>query len=127
MGVTSAAITNAARINMAKALINQNDSSYDYVCMGVGNGDTPASANDSELTGSETKYVTVNGEYEDDYKAMWTHTWQYNDLSGHVFREVGIFKNESERSGNMLCRVVFDAITLNESDYLETTIRVRFP
>ena len=127
MGVTSAAITNAAKINMAYALMNQNDSSYDYICMGVGNGDTVANASDTDLTGDETKYATVNGEYEDDYKTKWTHTWYYNDLSSHTFSEVGIFKNESERTGKMLCRVVFDPITLNESDYLETTIRVRFP
>ena len=127
MGVTSSAITNAAKINMAYALMNQNDSSYDYVCMGIGNGSAAANASDTDLKGDETKYVTVNGEYEDDYKAKWVHTWQYGDLTSHTFREVGIFKNESQHSGNMLCRVVFDPITLNESDYLETTIRVRFP
>ena len=127
MGVTSAAITNVAKINMAYALMNQNNSSYDYVCMGVGNGSAAANESDTDLTGSETKYATVNGEYEDDYKAKWEHTWYYNDLSSHTFSEMGIFKNESERTGKMLCRVVFDPITLNESDYLETSIRVRFP
>lgn len=125
MAVTSSAITNTARINMAKALINQNESSYDYVCMGVGNGSTAAQVTDTSLAGNESKYANVSGVYEDDYKAKWEYTWYYNDLPSHTFREAGVFKNESELE--MLGRIVFDPITLNESDYLEITIRVRFP
>jgi len=125
MGVTSSAITNIARKNMAYALLNQNESSYDYVCMGVGNGSAPAQVTDTSLAGNESKYANVSGVYEDDYKATWVHTWYYDDLPSHTFREAGIFKNESELE--MLARMVFDPITLNESDYLEITMRVRFP
>jgi len=125
MAVRSSAITNTARVNMAYALLNQNDSSYDYVCMGVGNASQPADPSDTGLVGDETKYVTVNGVYEADYTAKWTHTWSYDDLPSHKFGEAGIFKNESELE--MLGRIVFDPIELNESDYIEITMRVRFP
>ena len=125
MAVTSSAITNVAKVNLAYALINQNDSSFDYRCMGVGNGSQPASNGDTGLYGNESKYVTVEGVYEADYTAKWSHTWGYDDLPSHEFREAGIFKNESELE--MLGRIVFDPITLNESDYIEITMRVKFP
>lgn len=127
MAVTSSEIVNAARINLAKACINQNESSYDYFCMGIANGSTVAAKSDTGLVGNESEYVNESGIYEDSYKAKWVHTFGYNDLPSHKFGEAGIFKSTTNTEGYMLGRMVFDEVTLNESDYLEITMRASFP
>lgn len=127
MAVSSSEITNLGRANLAKACINQNESSYDYICMGAANGSTIAAKSDTGLAGNESYYVNESGIYEDSYKAKWIHIFGYNDLPSHKFDEAGIFKNESETDNFMLGRIVFDEVTLNESDYLEITMRASFP
>ena len=127
MAVTSSEICDKCRENLAKACINQNESSHDYFCMGVANGSTVAAKSDTELAGNESYYTNESGIYEDSYKAKWMHTFGYNDLPSHKFGEAGVFKNESEINNFMLGRIVFDEVTLNESDYLEIVMRARFP
>ena len=127
MAVTSSEITNLGRTNLAKACINQNESSYDYLCMGIANGSAAAAKSDTKLVGNESYYTNVSGVYEASYKAKWVHTFGYGDLPTHKFGEAGVFKNESEAEDYMLGRIVFDEVTLNESDYLEITMRAHFP
>lgn len=128
MAVTSSEITNLARTNIAKSLChNESEISYDYYCMGVANGSTVAAKSDTKLVGNESYYTNESGEYESSYKAKWVHVFGYNDLTSHKFGEAGVFKNESETENYMLGRIVFDEVTLNESDYLQVTMRARFP
>lgn len=125
MAVTSSEVTNLGRINLAKACINQNESSYDYCCMGVANGSAAATKSDTQLVGNESDYINVSGIYESSYIAKWSHTFSKGDLPSATFGEAGIFKNESEL--NMLARIVFDEVLLGGPDHLEVIIRVRFP
>ena len=127
MAVTSSEITNLGRTNLANACINQNESSFDYVCMGIANGSTVAAKSDTKLVGNESYYVNESGIYEADYKGKWSHIFEYDDLPTHKFGEAGVFKNESEIEDYMLGRIVFDEVILNESDYLEITMRAHFP
>lgn len=128
MAVLSNAVSNLARINLAYGIINMsNNSYYDYVAMGVGNGTTAATVNDTDLSGNYSYYAFQNGSYEADYKGVWQRTYNYSDIPNHIYSEAVVCKNASENVGYTLGRMVFDPITLNLSDQLQLTLKLSFP
>jgi len=128
MAVLSNAISNLGRTNLAYGIINMsNNSFYDYLAMGFGNGTTAASVNDTDLAGNYSYYADQAGTYEADYKGVWEHTVNFSDIPDHIYSEAVVCKNASENVGYTLGRMVFDPITLNLSDQLQLTMKISFP
>lgn len=124
--VLTSSVLGDGKTNMAYCVVN-NASSYVYSSMAVGNGTQSAIANDTAIIGNYSYHCDVNGSFVSSYKASWTHTFGYTDMNdSHVFSEAMIIKNATEREGYGLARIVYDPITLNESDTLEIEIRVNF-
>lgn len=124
MAETSSAILNDGKTNVAKLLASLTGY-HDYQGIGVGNGSDAADATDTDLGGGETHYETPDTmEYVADYKAKWESTFEYGDLTSHIFSEVVICESDSSHSGKCLLRAVYDNETLGTNDTLKITVTV---
>jgi len=122
MGETNATITNKGLEIKAKLLNGVASTPFTYVALGSG---TTYEANDQTALVTE---ITTNGgaraaatcEYEADYKAKWTKT--FNFTGSLSVNEVGIF--DAASNGNMLMRHKFSATkSVENGDSLAITIK----
>jgi len=123
MALVSSAILNDALENVARMLCNDTQTSDDYAGMGAAEDSTAAAAAQHDLIGSETHYNAVTGAYEASYKATWTSTFLYADITNHIIEELVICESAAAHLNQCLLRIVLDAVTLNVGEQVTMIIK----
>lgn len=123
MALVSSRILNDALENVARVLCDDTTLFDHYAGMGAAEDNTAAAAAQTDLIGGEKHYNDVAGAYEPSYKATWTSTFLYVDITNHVIEEVVICESAASHANRCLLRIVIDAITLNVGEQVTFVIK----
>ncbi len=124
MAQISIAILNDALENVCRVLVDDSPSFDHYGGLGIGESSTAAAAGQHDLQGSDTKYKDVAGTYEGSYVVKWQRSFGYEDLVGHVLKEIVVCQDKDNHNEKSLLRATFDAITLSVGEVVISSVEV---